>query len=55
MKLTCSRRSCIKNCFLLKEILTIFDHENTLIFMPFWNTTRPIDVTPNCISLFVES
>jgi hypothetical protein len=45
----------MKNCFLLNEILTILDHEKVLIRTLFWNTTRPNDVTPSCMSLFVVS
>ena len=45
----------MKNCFLLKEILTIFDQLNVLILTWFWNTTRPIQVTPSWMSLPWES
>lgn len=53
--LTNSLLSCMKNCFLLKDIFMILDQENTFILILFWNTTSPICVTPNCNSLFALS
>lgn len=52
---TGSRLNCIKNCLRLNEIFMILDQENVLILMLFWKTTKPICVTPICISLFVLS
>lgn len=52
---TSSLCSWIKNSFLLNEILTILDQEKVLMRTLFWNTTRPTEVTPRCMSLFVVS
>lgn len=48
--LTISLLCWMKNCFLLKEILTILAHENWLILTPFWKMLRLAETTPMAIS-----
>jgi hypothetical protein len=53
--LTISLRNWTKKCLRLNDIFTILAHDNVFIRILFWNTTKPLHVTPISNSLSEES
>lgn len=45
----------MKKSFRLKDTFTTFDHENVLMRVRFWYTSKPTDETPSASSFPDES